>query len=196
MTPEYWAKEIAASKKWLQKWHAGPRPSSASTCSPIRTRQQRSNTREPSRFPLFWSNVQTVLAAMYGQIPKVDVDRANLDPGDDAARVAAIILERIFQFEADDLENSPYYVMQDCILDRLVAGMGVSWARYEFKSQDFAIAGMINADGSALSIPIITEERAPIDYVRWSDFLYSPCKRWQERQLGSAAGADDRRRAA
>ena len=21
LTPEYWAKEIAASKKWLQKWH-------------------------------------------------------------------------------------------------------------------------------------------------------------------------------
>jgi hypothetical protein len=33
-----------------------------------------------SRFPLFWSNVQTVLAAMYGQIPKVEVDRANSIP--------------------------------------------------------------------------------------------------------------------
>ena len=88
--------------------------------------------------------MQTVLAAMYGQIPKVDVDRANLDPGDDVARVAALILERIFQFEADDLENSPYYVMQDCILDRLVAGMGVSWARYEFKSQDFTMPGVMD----------------------------------------------------
>jgi hypothetical protein len=33
--------------------------------------------------------------------------------------------------------------------------------------------------GQALMIPIITEERAPLDYVRWADFLYSPCKRWQ-----------------
>jgi hypothetical protein len=179
-TPEYWAKEIAASKKWLQKWHQ--RAKTIERKYLLAEQDANSNTRDTSRFPLFWSNVQTVLAAMYGQIPKVDVDRTNLDPGDDVARVAAIILERIFQFEADDLENSPYYVMQDCILDRLVAGMGVSWARYEFKSQDFTVGGVMDDQGAPLVIPIITEERAPIDYVRWSDFLFSPCKRWQERR--------------
>jgi hypothetical protein len=63
-----------------------------------------------------------------------------------------------------------------------VAGLGVSWARYEFKSQEFPIAGVQNADGSQLMIPLITEERAPLDYVRWADFLFSPCKRWQERR--------------
>jgi hypothetical protein len=187
MTPEYWAKEIAASKKWLQKWHTR-----AKTIERKYLLGDQDNTsggssavglgRDVSRFPLFWSNVQTVLAAMYGQIPKVDVDRANLDPGDDVARVAALILERIFQFEADDLENSPYYVIQDCILDRLVAGLGVSWARYEFKSEEFTMPGVLDDAGQALMIPIITEERAPLDYVRWADFLYSPCKRWQERR--------------
>jgi len=179
MTPEYWAKEIAASKKWLQKWHARAKTIERKY---LLADQDASSNKDTSRFPLFWSNVQTSLAAMYGQIPKVDVDRANLDPGDDVARVAAVILERIFQFEADDLENSPYYVLQDCILDRLVAGMGVSWARYEFKAQDFTVTGVMDDTGAPLVIPMITEERAPIDYVRWADFLFSPCKRWQERR--------------
>jgi hypothetical protein len=184
MTPEYWAKEMAASKKWLQKWHTNAKAIERKylLAGQDARGDSNNNLREPSRFPLFWSNVQTTLAAMYGQIPKVDVDRSNLDPGDDVARVAAMILERIFQFEADDLENSPYYVMQDCILDRLVAGLGVAWARYEFKSQEFGIDGMNNADGTPMMIPIITEERAPLDYVRWVDFLFSPCKRWQERR--------------
>jgi hypothetical protein len=180
LTPEYWAKEIAASKKWLQKWHN--RAKTIERKYLLADQDASNNNRDVSRFPLFWSNVQTTLAALYGQIPKVDVDRANLDPGDDVARVAAVILERIFQFEADDLENSPYYVLQDCILDRLVAGMGVSWARYEFKSQDFTVGGVMDDAGAPLVIPIITEERAPLDYVRWQDFLFSPCKRWQERR--------------
>ena len=182
MTPEYWAKEIAASKKWLQKWHARAKTIERKYLLAEQDANAGSNGRDTSRFPLFWSNVQTTIAAMYGQIPKVEVDRANFDPGDDAARVAALILERIFQFEADDLENSPYYVMQDCILDRLVAGLGVSWARYEFTSKEFPIAGVLDEQGGQLMIPIITEERAPLDYVRWSDFLFSPCKRWQERR--------------
>lgn len=190
-TPEYWAKEIAAAKKWLQKWHTRAKTIERKYLLADQSAGGDNNVREPSRFPLFWSNVQTSISAMYGQIPKVDVDRSNLDPGDDVARVAAVILERIFQFEADDLENSPYYVMQDCILDRLVAGMGVSWARYEFKSQDYTVdmpqplsdPGMPPPQPvPPLVIPIITEERAPIDYVRWADFLFSPCRRWQDRR--------------
>jgi hypothetical protein len=181
LTPEYWGKQIAAAKKWTSKWHE--RAKTIERKYLLQEQEAASGARDVSRFPMFWSTVQTVLAAMYGQIPKVSVDRANLDSSDDVARVAALIIERIFNFEADDLENSPYYVFQDSILDRLVAGMGVAWARYEFDSQEVPIAPPMTGDnGQPVSIPVITDERCPLEYVRWADFLYSPCKRWQERR--------------
>lgn len=182
LTPEYWTRELQAARRWVQRWH-----SQAKTIERKYLLQQqeadRVNNLSRGEFPLFWSNVETVLASMYGQIPKVSVDRANLDPADDAARVAAWMLERIFNYEADDLENSPYYVMQDCIQDRLVAGMGIAWARYEFKSESVPLAeGVNNEDGTPVTMDVITEERAPLDYVRWEDFLYSPCRRWIDKR--------------
>ena len=180
LTPEHWTREIQVARKWFAKWH---------TLARSVERKYLLNQQEPERatmqgeFPLFWSNVETALAAAYGQIPKVSVDRQNLDAADDVARVAALIFERIFNYEADDLEASPYYVFQDCILDRLVAGLGTAWARYEFSSEQIPIEGVINPEtGAPLSIEVITEERCPLDYVRWEDFLYSPCRRWQDKR--------------
>ena len=180
LTPEYWQREIAAAKKWMTKWHTLAKTVEKKY---LLQSQDAATMSAHGEFPLFWSNVQTALSAMYGQIPKVSVDRANLDPKDDVARVASLMLERIFNYENDDLENSPYYVFQDCILDRLVPGIGVAWARYEFSSTQVPIEGVINPDtGQTLTIDVITEERCPLDYVRWEDFLYSPCRRWQEKR--------------
>jgi hypothetical protein len=177
-TPEYWTRELQASRKWLSKWHTQAR-----NCERKYLLQPQEVEGSRGEFPLFWSNVETILASMYGQIPKVTVDRANLDPNDDAARVASIIIERIFNYEAEDLESSPYYVMQDCIQDRLVSGLGVAWARYEFKSEQVPIApGLDDAAGEPVTMDVITEERCPLDYVRWEDFLYSPCRRWIDKR--------------
>lgn len=187
-TPEYWSKEFASSKKWFQRYHALARKIEKSYL--LMTSEDGGNggddtTRVQARYNLFWSNVQTILASMYGRMPKVEVDRTNLDPNDDVARVAGLILERIFNFEAQNLEDSPYYTYKENILDRLVAGMGVCWARYDF-TEDKKLIPQTAAPGmpvpEPVEIPIITDELAPIDYVNWEDFRYSPCKRWQDKR--------------
>ena len=183
MTPEYWTRELQAARKWFQRWHELARSIERRYLLHARDAERGMGSGSQGDFPLFWSNVETILASMYGQVPKVSVDRTHLDPNDDAARVAAVIIERIFDYEADDLENSPYYIMQDCIQDRLVSGMGVAWARYEFDEEQIPLAeGLMNPDGTPVTMSVITEERAPIDYVRWEDFLYSPCRRWIDKR--------------
>lgn len=182
LTPEYWARELQAARRWLQRWQAQARQIEKKY---LLQAQEAERTVGVGRgeYPLFWSNVETGLASLYAQVPKVSVDRTHLDPNDDPARVAALILERIFEFEAEDLENSPYYVLQDCIQDRLVVGFGIAWARYEFSSQKMPLApGLNNPDGSPITMEVITDERAPLEYVRWEDFLFSPCRRWQDKR--------------
>jgi hypothetical protein len=182
MEPEHWTRELQTARRWFQKWHTLAR-SIEKKFLMQQADAERTGVGVKGEFPLFWSNVQTALSALYGQIPKVSVDRANLDPADDVARVAALILERIFNYESDDLENSPYYIFQDAILDRMVAGLGLCWARYEFNSESVPIEGVIDPQtGQTLAIDVITEERCPLDYVRWEDFLYSPCRRWQDKR--------------
>ena len=186
-TPEYWNKEFAAAKKWFQKYHALARKVEKSFLldSESDDASTDADVDNLAKYNLFWSNVQTLLAAFYGRMPKVEVDRSNMDPNDDVARVAGIILERIFNIEYTNLDDSPYYVYQEAIQDRLVAGMGIGWARYSFTESTETIdvppiAGQPPAE--PVVIPIITDELAPLDYVNWEDFLYSPCKRWQDKR--------------
>lgn len=183
-TPEYWTKEFASSKKWFQKWHALVRKIEKSYLLESEADSADDAGSAPAKYNLFWANTQVNLAAMYGRMPKVEVDRTNLDPMDDVARVAGMILERIFNFEFNNVEDSPFYTYQEAILDRLVSGMGIAWARYTFTEDSTQVPHPDPAQppGTMMDVPIITEELAPIDYVNWEDFQYSPCKRWQDKR--------------
>lgn len=186
-TVEYWDKEFQAANKWFQKYH-----SLARKVEKAYLLEQESggddediSAKGTSKYNLFWSNIETMIAALFGRIPKVEVDRTNLDPNDDVARVAALILERIFNLEYTNIEDSPFYIYQEVIRDRLIPGMGIAWARYQFTESSKTVTPQAIEGQPApqpIEIPIITEEMAPLDYVNWEDFRYSPCKRWQDRR--------------
>ena len=72
-----------------------------------------------TRLNLFNSNITTLKAMLYGDIPKVDVSRRYLDPDDDVARVASEMLERIFNQDIQKLGQTYSHVMRQCLEDRL-----------------------------------------------------------------------------
>ena len=81
-----------------------------------------------SRFNILWSNVQTLQPALYAKPPKPVVERRYLDR-DDVGRTASVILERTLTYELDDgLFDAS---MQRAVLDRLLPGRAILWARYE-----------------------------------------------------------------
>lgn len=182
-SPDFWVKEFAAFKKWATKFHTTGR----FTEDKFLAEQTEIDGLQPldsslGGYQLFWSNVMVLQSLLFSRMPEVGVERTHLDPADDAARVASLILERIFSLEANTLA-SPYLVFKAAIRDRLVPGFGVAWARYEFKEQSQTVPAITHPEtgqemAPQVNLTVITEEMAPLDYVRWEEFCFSPAPTW------------------
>jgi len=137
-------------------------------------------------FNILWSNVQTIMPAVFARLPKPDVSRRFRDT-DPIGRVAALLLERALQYE---IEHYPDYgaSMTNSVQDRFLGGRGVAWVRYEphivalpgqpedgLQITDDADAGL---EGE--QIEEIEYECAPVDYVHWKDFGHTVARTWEE----------------
>lgn len=159
------------------------------------------------RMNLLWSNIKVMKPAIYSRCPQPVVDRKFLDR-DPTARLSAQILERTL---VNELEDSGFHAaMNMAVMDRLLPGRGIVWARYVPKI------------GSGVSIPAPTQngvedelykigkefddkaltedtekedaldqsgeqvldEKVEIDYVDWRDLYLLPVKArvWREVQ--------------
>ena len=179
----YWTKELAASKKWMQSYQTSGRKVECEYLSQHVDKE----TMGDARFNVFWANVQVVLATVFAKLPAPEVDRLHLDQNDDVARVAGNMLQRIFEFEIADPHESPEDAYKLAIQDRFVPGLGIVWPRYEFKTQVNITPPIVSPASGVQLAPevreeIITDERAPLDYVRWDDFFYSPCRIWNDKR--------------
>lgn len=169
--------------------------------------ERRDMDRGAHRFNIFWSNVQTLKPAIYAKPPKPIVQRRYLD-ADPVGRAASTILQRAI---ATSIEMSDWHECTDqAVMDYLLPGRGVCWARYEPHFRDVgaaqvqgaeAVEGMgtpgdmggeepgeedePNDDGVSITTTVeddseITYEEVCWDYVNWRDFLHSPARTWQE----------------
>jgi hypothetical protein len=150
------------------------------------------NTNETAKFNILWSNVQTLIPAVYARLPKADVSRRFGD-NDQVGRVAALLVERALDFE---IEHYPDFrsTMKHCVEDRFLGGRGTSWVRYEphVNAVDMPEDGLEitedidepEAGNQALAgeepMEQIEYECAPVDYVHWKDFGHSVARTWEE----------------
>lgn len=135
-----------------------------------RYRDDRAGTRASTRFNILWSNVQTLLPAIYAKAPKAEAVRRNKD-NDPAARCAAEILERALQYEIDHYPDFDE-AMRNAVQDRLLPGRGVAWVRYE--QREIAVAE------GAMPSQYEVKDCSAVDYVYWEDFRCSPARVWGE----------------
>lgn len=162
---QQWLSDLSLSKKEDDKW--------AKRGKKIvkRYRDDRDSARDGSkRFNILWSNVQTMLPALYGKTPRAQVERRYKDQ-DPIGRTASTILERCLQYEIDhygDFDASNKLA----ITDRLLPGRGVVWVRFETKEHE-----EIEEGGEADKY---LYECSPVDYVYWEDFRYSVARTWDE----------------
>jgi len=145
---------------------------------------------------ILWSNVQTLMPAVYGKMPKAIVERRFMDR-DPAARLASTILERVcaFQMEVGYYNQS----VSKSVLDYLLPGMGQTWLRYEpqFEASEEAyenerVEGEVKAEspnqtaediqeeGDGVPYDKLAYERVCVDYVFYTDFLWGAARCWQE----------------
>ena len=133
---------------------------------------------------LFNANITTQRAMLFGKLPEVDIARANDDFDDDTARVATIMLKRLLQNDIGTPNDNYSETLKMNLDDRLIAGLGVGRVRYEFDKHERTVAAQISMEGKVqaegYSEDVIDDERAPIDYVHWRDFAWSPARTWAE----------------
>ena len=166
-------------------------------------RRYRDDTRSASgndtaKFNILWSNVQTLIPAVYSKMPKANVSRRFGD-NDPIGRVASILVERALDFEIEHYTDFRS-TMRHAVEDRFLGGRGVAWVRYEphvvevpgmpetpenddglqvtedadeAESQDFTA-------GEVGPMEQIEYECAPTDYVHWADFGHSVARTWEE----------------
>jgi hypothetical protein len=139
-----------------------------------------------TRINLFTANVQTLQALLYGKTPQVDVKRRFADPGDDQARVAGEILQRLLNLDIERDSDSYATALENALSDRLLPGLGVVRLRYEAEFEEQAeVAAVMDDLGSVLAPaytpePTKSYECVETDYVYWKDFRWSPARTWDE----------------
>lgn len=150
-------------------------------------RQEKSDgsTLAGSRFNALWSNVQTLLPAIYIKAPQPVVERRYLDK-DPLARISSMTLERAIevQIEVGKMHQST----RMAVLDYLLVGRGTLWERYEptygtpedLGEQPTAEASTdATKDAGAAPRPV-TYEKVCTDYVAWERFKHSPVPVWDD----------------
>jgi len=144
-----------------------------------RYRDQRTESDNARKYNILWSNVQTLAPAVYSKKPKAEVSRRFKD-ADPVGRCASEVLERALQFEIDHYSDYDS-TLRNAVLDRLLAGRGVAWIRFEPADNVEEKTGeeaQVSDDQDAQSMG--EYECSPVDYVYWEDFRTSPARTWEE----------------
>lgn len=182
-----WQHEIELAEKECERWWK--------QCRKIdrRYRDQREGAEEyATRFNVLWSNIQTLLPAIYAKPPDPVVQRRFRD-SDPVARAACEILQRNLE---DAIEETELHgTIRQVALDYLLSARGTLWLRYEPHFSTAAQPGTAAPDGivdtpkdEGVQVADDGEEAGEIvdweeicaDYVHYEDFLHSPARVWQD----------------
>ncbi len=180
---ELWAAEITAAEAELKKFHERGRKVNKQFLD------ERDAVYTDSKwFNIFYANTNILESALYAQLPKPAVSRRFTDYNDEVGRVAALIIERSITQDLDDPTDLFDATMRHAVQDRLVPGLAAAWLRLETETEPISLAptpGQAEAyaaDEEELPPQKITSQKVCVDYIYWQDFLWSPCRVWEERR--------------
>ena len=198
-----WLQVISTYDNEFKKWEAR----TSKIVRRYRDDNRSQSNNDTSKFNILWSNIQTLVPAVYSRMPKA-VAKRRFGDNDQVGRVASQIIERALDFE---IEHYPDFraSMKHAVYDRFLGGRGVIWVRYEpyLKNQESPAAGLqvtddtlgyeltpttpelpenMAAEKGELETPEqeiqeeIDYECTPCDYVHWKDFGHSVARTWEE----------------
>lgn len=177
---DLWQQEMSASKGAFGKYNKRANNTVSKYLNDRKGSEEKS-----FRLNLFNSNINTIQSMMFGKLPEIQFSRKNIDPNDDVARVAAMILGRMLNGDIGKPNDQYSTTLRECLQDRLIPGLGIARVRYEFDEGEVNVAAVIDQQSGATLEPArketkITDERAPIEYVHWRDIRWSPARTWEQ----------------
>ena len=124
-----------------------------------------------AQFNILWSNVQTLLPALYSKQPVPNISR-RYDDDKQLGLTVSRVLERAASYYVD----TTYFndIMRQTVLDRLLAGRGTTWVRYS------PVFGDAVQETDDELMPELYSEDVDLDFVHWEDFGHTVAKTWQE----------------
>jgi hypothetical protein len=190
-TYENWYNKIASYERTFKKWEGR-----ADKILKKYRDDSRTQNNPNARFNILYSNVQTVIPAIFARLPRPDVSRRFRD-NDPIGRVASMMLERALEYEIEHYQDYAS-AMKQAVQDRLLGGRGTAWVRYE--PHIVGEAGGMGEDMPEDGLQVTedtdeaeteggiyreNEERieyecAPVDYVYWRDFGLTVARTWEE----------------
>lgn len=176
----YWKAEIESAEKAAEQFVRRGRKVSARYRSEA-SETPTSESDETVEFNIFWSNVETLLPATYSRRPRVEVFRRFRDQ-DPVGRLAGQILERALQYEIDQ-STTLHTILRSTVKDRLIAGLGQVWVRYEpaFEDKPTTVPDPNNPLATITqNVETLVDETTPADYVHWQDFVVPAGRIWTE----------------
>jgi hypothetical protein len=177
---QYWLAELAAGKKSTDKF-----AKHGDRITKIYLDERGGDMQAMvggARLNLFTANVNTMRAMLFGNVPRVEVSRRYEDANDDAARVAAEMLERLLNA---DIGKQFSFAIGSALDDKLLVGLGMSKVRYTANFQSIQHDAIMDPLTGAEQAPAYEEQKktfeaAPVDYVNWRDVMWSPARTWDE----------------
>jgi len=177
-----WIAEIELYEREAQRWHDRGRKIEKRYDDKRNTAEQ-----QAVRFDILWSNIQTLLPALYAKNPKPEFERRFLQ-ADPVARAVSQVLERCVSETLDCVDFKS--LMRQALTDRLLPGRGTLWVRYvpHFKDEPETLEATTpesvevddDADATATAAPELDYEEVDIDYVHWRDFGHTVARTWQD----------------
>ena len=122
-----WALELQSARDNLRKYHE-----KAETVCKVFLDEQEA---EGERLNLFHANVVTQRALLYGNTPKVDVERRHGDSEDDDARVAGEMMQRLLNTDIERDGDNYAAALRYALEDWSLVDLGVARARYVVETQ-------------------------------------------------------------
>ena len=137
------------------------------------------------KYNIFWANTQILKSALYASPPKPVVKRIHDDPKDDAARVGALMLQRMLTFGMLQDNSDMHRAFQNATEDRLIPGLGQVWLRLRTEFAKEKLPAITDPLSGAViepetTIDRIVDQEVCTDYVQWRDFIWSPARVWSE----------------
>lgn len=175
-----WAKELESSKREIKDF----REKSKVVIQRYLDHRDLYDTNRKS-VNIFWSTVQVLMSSLFSRTPKIDASRTHKDANDDVSRVAAVMLERILNSGVQENGGDARRAFREAIKDRLIVGLGQVWVRYSVETEKVKVPPATDPTTGEIIAPeveaeVVASEDAPIEYVHWEDFEWSPCRTWEE----------------
>lgn len=178
-----WCYEIDQYERRMQKWEKR----GDKILKRYKDERPGVSEQRDSRFNSLWSNIQTLMPALYAKLPKPEIERRYRD-ADKVGRQASELLQRAASYGLSC--EGMHATFKQAIFDYLLVGRGQLWMRYvptfapvQIEDGDEVSGGDDEPDNDADDVePLqeVTYEEVAIDYVHWKDFGHTEARTWQE----------------